>query len=62
MVVLVADEDVEDGAAELLFEVDGVQIEQADGLDRLFVAVGAGGVEVVVTQGGQGLHVDLPAG
>lgn len=41
MVVLVADEQVEDGTAELLLDVDGAEAEQAEGIDGLLV--GAGG-------------------
>lgn len=62
MVVLVANEDIEHRASELLFDRVGADIELVDRLNRLLVAVGARQIEIEMAQRRQRLHVQLAAG
>lgn len=61
MVVLVSDENVEDRSARLLPDVVSGQVEEPGRLDRLFLGTGSGHVEILMAQGCQGLHLELPA-
>jgi hypothetical protein len=45
----------------LLLDVVGRESEFTDREERLLVGIGAGGVKVVVGEGGEGLHVQLVA-
>src|SRR3546814_4847321 len=61
VVVLVANEDIEQRAAYLLFDRLAAETEHADCLDRLLVAVGAGQVEIEMAHRAKRLHVELLA-
>ena len=61
MVVLVAGDDVEDHASELLFRRLRGEAEAADHAEGLLVGVRFAELEVEVVEGGEGLHVELVA-
>ncbi len=61
MIVLVARDDVEGHAPELLLGSFGAEAESADDRERLLIGVGAGLGEVQVRERGQRLHVALAA-
>lgn len=61
MIVLIAGDDVENHASELLLDCIHRQFQTPDHVEGLLVGVRPGGIEVEVRKSGERLHVDLRA-